>query len=102
MSAAKDTDKMVVQLTASELRELILTTLEQHQRAANSGTSAPSRWIDATDAAKHFGCSSQTIRNWIKQGAPATQIGSSAHPVFRIDLVQFETWVRSQRKQSTK
>jgi len=56
-----------------------------------------SQWLDVAAAAKHFGCTAQTIRNWIRLGAPARQIGTSAHPQFRLDLVEFDGWVRAQK-----
>lgn len=95
-AAANDNDKMVVQLTASDLRQLIRGELEQFQR--ESAAPVPeSKWADATTAAKHFGVTRQTIRSWVRLGAPATQIGTSTHPQYRIDLVEFDRWVRSQK-----
>lgn len=84
--------RMVVQLTAADLRELVRAEMCRALQAAEKPTS---RWTDVTHAAKHFGCTSQTIRNWIKLGAPARQIGSTSHPQFRLELLEFEAWVRT-------
>lgn len=96
MGAPELDDRMVVQLTLGELRLVIRAEVE---RAGRGGSPAQaSRWCDVGTAAKHFGCTRQTIHNWIKLGAPARQIGSSAHPQFRLELIEFEAWVRAQGK----
>jgi hypothetical protein len=89
-------DKLLVQLTAADLRALIRAEVEQVIAAGS--TRSTGRWVDVGVAAKHFSCTGQTIRNWIRLGAPARQIGTSAHPQFRIDLSEFEAWVRSHRR----
>jgi hypothetical protein len=89
-----DDERMIVTLTVGELRALIRDGIERHSKAARS---AESKWADATTAAKHFGVTRQTIRSWVRLGAPATQIGTSTHPQYRIDLVEFDRWVRSQK-----
>jgi transposase-like protein len=94
-TAATNNDKMVVQLTTAELRALIRAEVERGLR--ENSPPPPSRWIDVSAAAKQFGCTTQTIRNWIALGAPARQIGASAHPVYRIELAEFEAWVRDQK-----
>jgi hypothetical protein len=91
----EDDGRMIVQLTAAELRTLIRSEVEL---ALRSQSLPASRWLDIGAAAKHFGCSGQTVRNWIKLGAPARQIGTSAHPQFRLELIEFEAWVRAQGK----
>jgi hypothetical protein len=95
MSAAEEKSITIVQLSASELRTLIRDELE-HFRASNSNMSE-CQWTDTDGAAKHFAVTGQTIRNWIRIGAPARQIGTSAHPQLRIDLVEFDRWVRAQK-----
>jgi|1185.fasta_scaffold489964_1 hypothetical protein len=95
--ASLDDDKLLVQLTAADLRAMIRAEVE---RSLRSSAPAPaSRWIDVSTAAKVFGCTTQTIRNWIALGAPAAQIGSSGCPVYRIELSEFEAWVRNQKRQ---
>lgn len=91
-----DDTRMSVQLTVGELRDLIRAEVERGLRTGTVATTP--RWIDVGAAAKHFTCTTQTIRNWIKLGAPARQIGSSAHPQYRIELAEFEAWVRGQKK----
>lgn len=100
MTPSDAPDRMVVQLTLGELRALIRDELERGLRSGTPPSAAPSppRWVDVGYAAKHFGCSTQTIRNWIKLGAPAKQIGSTAHPQYRFELTEFEAWVRGQGK----
>lgn len=86
---------MLVQLTVGELRQLIRDEVERLKAVVPA---VPSRWLDVGKAAKHFGCTTQTIRSWIKLGAPARQVGSTAHPQYRIELLEFEAWVRGQRR----
>lgn len=89
-------DRYVVHVTLGELRTLIRAEVERGLQGMKQLPA--SRWCDAGVAAKHFGCTTQTIRNWIKLGAPARQVGSTAHPQYRIELVEFENWVRDQGK----
>jgi hypothetical protein len=94
-------ERMSVQLTVGELRALIRDEVERVVRSGVQPAAAPSpahRWVDVGFAAEYFGCSTQTIRNWIKLGAPAKQIGSTAHPQYRFELAEFEAWVRGQGK----
>jgi hypothetical protein len=88
-------DKMIVQLTAGELRALVRDEMSRAARAiAEAKPPSPSdRWTDVEGAAKHFKCSGRTIRNWIKQGAPARTFGPAAHAMIRLDLAEFEAWV---------
>ena len=95
MSADDDIDqKMLVLLTVGELRQLVRGEVERALR--NKAT--PPRWVDVGAAGKYFGCSTQTIRNWIRLGGPARQIGSTSRPQYRIELVEFEAWVLAQGK----
>jgi hypothetical protein len=85
---------MIVQLTVGELRALV----RDEVRSALSERGGPpvpqiGKWVDVATAAKVFGCTPQSIRNWIRAGAPARQIGTSTHPQFRIRLEEFETWM---------
>jgi hypothetical protein len=95
--APPDDGTMLVQLTAADLRAMIRAEVERTIRS--NAPPPPSRWIDVSTAAKQFGCTTQTIRNWIALGAPAAQIGTSSCPVYRIELVEFEAWVRKQKRQ---
>lgn len=95
MSAGELDDRFVVHVTLGELRLLIRDEVE---RGLHTSKPTTARWCDVGAAAKHFGCTRQTIHNWIKLGAPARQIGDSAHPQYRLELAEFEAWVRSQGK----
>lgn len=95
MSDAAD-DKMVVQMTRGELRLLMLETAAEAVKRAGAAP-ARSPWVNVEKAAKHFGCTPQTIRNWIRDGAPGQQVGTSARSEYRVDLEEMDAWVRAQR-----
>jgi hypothetical protein len=93
-------DRMLVQLTVAEMRELIRTEVELLLKSTPPLTTP--RWIKVEVAAKYFGCTPMTIRNWIGLGAPAAQIGAASHPQYRIELAKFEAWVRDYKKEPGK
>ena len=88
-------DKMIVTLSVGELRAVVRDEVERLKAVVPQ---LPSKWVDTPKAAEHFGCTTQTIRNWIEQGAPATQVGTGARPKYRIELHALEAWCRAQGK----
>ena len=105
MSAAEKADdpRMVVQLSVADLRSLVRDEVQRGmQQQVQQLEQVPGKWVDVSTAAKYFGRTSQTIRNWIKDGAPAKQIGTSARPQFRIHLEQFEAWMAALHQQRGK
>lgn len=92
--ASHDRDGMVVQLTVGELRALVREEIQ----GALSARKDVGRWVDVAKAAEIFGCTPQTVRNWIRNGAPAKQVGTSTHPSYRIDLAEFNQWAERSQK----
>lgn len=92
----RDDNDMIVTLKLGDLRRLMREEIREGLRAAPPSNTQ--RWVDVAAAAKHFGRTTQTIRNWIRLGAPASQIGTSSHPEYSIELAEFEAWVRNQRR----
>lgn len=90
-----DDDRMIVTLTVGELRALICEEIGGALKRYADGISVrTTRWMDIQMAAKQYGCTTQTIRNWIRQGAPAVSIGGG---MIRLDIAAFEAWVRAQK-----
>lgn len=88
--------RMIVQLTASELRTLVRDEVDRAVTLVLEATPTAARserWIDVTGAAKHFKVTPGTIRNWIAAGAPCRRLGPTHH-LIRIDLAEFEDWVQ--------
>ena len=111
MSAAKDvaandiaevaepeapSDGMIVQLTVGQLRALLRVEVDRavdRVLGAKPPVKSP-RWVDAEEAAQHFGVTSATIRNWCAAGAPHRRIGAPGKvQQYRIELPLFEAWV---------
>jgi len=88
-------NRMLVTMTMGELRMVIR---DEVQTALKAEKSPIGKWLTVGSAAEYFGTTRQTIHNWIKQGAPARQIGASGRPIYRIELPEFEAWVRAGNK----
>lgn len=85
-------DQLLVTLTVADLRRLVR---EEVAALRNPQPEQPSQWVDVATAAERYACTPQTIRNWIRAGAPARQIGTAEHPQFRIHLEQFDAWMEA-------
>jgi len=89
-------ERMIVQLTAADLRALVRAEVDRAVTLVMEATPTAAkseRWIDVAGAAKHYAVTPGTIRNWIAGGAPCRKFGTPNHPLIRIDLAEFEAWV---------
>lgn len=84
-------DVKLVVISVDELRVLIRDELG---RVLQSRPDVP-RWHDISAAAEHFGVNPQTVRNWIRAGAPAVQVGSPARPLYRLELRALQGWLEA-------
>lgn len=78
MSEAKaevhDDVRMLVQISVADMRALVREEVER--AVTNTIARTPGRWVDVATAAEHCGCTQQTLRAWIKAGAPARDVGT--------------------------
>lgn len=94
--AEAPSEGMIVQLTVGQLRALLRDEVDRavdRVMGAKPPVKSP-RWVDAEEAAQHFGVTSATIRNWCAAGAPHRRIGAPGKvQQYRIELPLFEAWV---------
>lgn len=91
-------ETQIVVVTLAELRQLVRE--EIREALAEHPAERVGRWVDVQKAAEHFDCTPETVRNWIKAGAPARQVGAADRPSYRIDLAEFDAWARSNHQKA--
>jgi excisionase family DNA binding protein len=78
--------KRIIDMDAEDLRSLIRAVVREEIGADVPRTK---RFVTVREAADYFSVCPQTVRNWVKKGAPARQIGGGE---FRIELEALAEW----------
>jgi Helix-turn-helix domain len=88
---SSDDARMIVQLTAAELRMLIRDELLVAIRAKPENDVGVETWVDAEAIEKHFGVSRGTVHNWLRnESCPHEARGK----IIRFKLSAVEAWFR--------
>ena len=86
-------EDMAVTLTVAQLRTIVRDAARD---AVAEYVKPAHQWADVPGCAKHFGCSKQTVRNWIERGCPARQLGERGE--YRLRLEEIEAWLDTHKR----
>jgi excisionase family DNA binding protein len=86
----------VIDLDRAQLEAIVGHAVKEALRAASVATAAP-RLMTIVQAAEHAGVHAQTIRAWVRAGAPCVRLGRAV----RVDVAALLAWVTErQRRQA--